>query len=163
MYGMPNKPSPVCLFLCNGGACEKQRKAYAGLQREAQSASLTFASISCQGSCSGPTAVVVGPEGPRWFENLRGKVVRRDLIALADGATNNPNRPQPSASSSESSPVSVGPRPRGASQKQHKFELFSTSLTSLHRRETRPFRNSEISRNIKKFEHAEIRSPHKSS
>ena len=92
MYGMPNKLSPVCLFLCNGGACQKQRKAYAGLQREAQSASLTFASISCQGSCSGPTAIVIGPEGPRWFENLRGKVVRRDLIALADGVTNNPQQ-----------------------------------------------------------------------
>ena len=91
MYGMPNKPQPVCLFLCNGGACQKQSKAYAGLQREAQSASLTFASISCHGSCSGPTAVVIGPDGPRWFENLRGKAVRRDLIALVDGATSSPH------------------------------------------------------------------------
>ncbi len=84
MFTMPNTPLAACLLICEGSDCrKKQAKAYAALVRAAEQAGVSALPVKCQGSCVGPTAVVVDDSGPRWFEDLRSEKARRDLILSA--------------------------------------------------------------------------------
>lgn len=81
---MPNTSSTACLLICNGGGCrKKQKKAYKALVRSISDAGLDSTPVGCQGSCVGPTAVIVDESGPRWFEDLRSPKSQADVVAAA--------------------------------------------------------------------------------
>jgi len=88
---MPNRNESQRLLLCDGKDCfEKANGAFNSLMAIACEAGLSVGTVKCQGACSGPTAVVVGADGPRWFEDLKGAKVQRDVCALADGSRVDP-------------------------------------------------------------------------
>lgn len=91
VFGMPNagqsdslRAAP--LRVCNARDCAvKHRRAVERLEASARSAGLGVEHIGCQGNCAGPTAVVLVDGEHRWFEKLRSRRARTDLIALATG------------------------------------------------------------------------------
>ena len=87
--GRPDDRSQT-LLLCAGKHCFKnQRPAFNDLRSSAIDAGLQLSLVKCQGSCKGPTAVVLTPNGPRWFEGLGSKALRSDLVSFAT----NPSEP----------------------------------------------------------------------
>ncbi len=84
---------PPLLLLCEGKDCAKKQKcAYRKLAKAAGDAEVTVGLIGCQGSCTGPTAVVVDENGPRWFEDLKKPKSHEDVIALATGRATKPSK-----------------------------------------------------------------------
>ena len=81
------------LLVCEGKDCaKKQSCAYAKLLKAAKTADVGVQLIGCQGSCTGPTAVLIGADGPRWFEDLKKPKAQADVIALAQGAIAKPTK-----------------------------------------------------------------------
>ena len=81
---LASKHDQQTLLLCAGKDCfKKQRPAFEDLRSSAIDAGLSLSLVKCQGSCKGPTAVVQTPEGPRWFEALDTKKLRKDLVSFA--------------------------------------------------------------------------------
>lgn len=84
MFGMPNSDPVACLLICGGQDCrKKQKKAYRALVRSVADAGIDATEVPCQGSCVGPTAVIVDSSGPRWFEDLRSPKARADVVVAA--------------------------------------------------------------------------------
>lgn len=91
MFSMANTPTTDGLLLCNGKSCsKKQRSAYKRLRSLAKEAGLEVDSVPCQGSCGGPTAVVLCENGPRWFERLEKREVQVELVSFAAGQSKKP-------------------------------------------------------------------------
>ncbi len=81
---MPNTSETPTLLVCKGNDCFKKRKRpFESLVRTATDAGLAIDTVRCQGACSGPTAVVLTSDGPRWFEDLEGTDVQLELCSLA--------------------------------------------------------------------------------
>lgn len=88
MFTMPNNPPAACLLICGGQGCrKKQKKAYKALLRSVSDAGLITEEVKCQGSCVGPTAVIVDRSGPRWFEDLRSTKAQADVVTAATRVT----------------------------------------------------------------------------
>lgn len=84
LFSMPNTKGPDCLLLCNGKGCaKKQKKAYKKLEKRFEKQGLVAIDVACQGSCVGPTVVLVDDDGPRWFEDLRSEKAQRDVVESA--------------------------------------------------------------------------------
>ena len=84
MFSMPNIQPVDCLLLCNGKGCKKKQKnAYNALVKRLAEHGLKPTDIACQGSCVGPTVVLVDKNGPRWFEDLHSKSARTDVVESA--------------------------------------------------------------------------------
>jgi hypothetical protein len=74
------------LMLCTGKDCaRKQSRAFQDLVDRAGAGGCTVEFVRCQGSCSGPTAVVHDGHRLRWFEKLDKPGARRDLVSFATG------------------------------------------------------------------------------
>ncbi|MFN3219683.1 MAG: hypothetical protein ACE367_24625 [Acidimicrobiales bacterium] len=74
------------LMLCAGKDCaRKESGAFEDLVTRAGAGGCTVEYVKCQGSCTGPTAVVHDGARLRWFERLDKPGVRRDLVAFAAG------------------------------------------------------------------------------
>ena len=87
---LPPGENPL-LLLCEGKNCAKKQKcAYRKLTKAAASAEVPVGLVGCQGSCTGPTAVLVDEDGPRWFEDLQKSKARADVIRLATGQRTKP-------------------------------------------------------------------------
>lgn len=81
------------LLVCEGKDCaKKQSCAYRKLLKAAKKSEVSVQLVGCQGSCTGPTAVVVGADGLRWFEDLKGPKSQADVIALAEGKLAKPTK-----------------------------------------------------------------------
>ncbi len=94
---MPNTDESQSLsatiMLCAGKDCaRKQFKPYERLRRAANDADIAVTKIGCQGSCAGPTAVVVVDGEHRWFEKLQKRRDHDDIIALAARASGDPSK-----------------------------------------------------------------------
>ena len=75
-------------MLCTGKDCaRKHPTAFEDLTARAAAAGCAVEFVKCQGSCSGPTAVVHDGERFRWFEDLEKPKARRDLVAFATNVT----------------------------------------------------------------------------
>lgn len=61
----------------------KQKKAYKALVKRFATHGLKATDIACQGSCVGPTVVLVDEKGPRWFEDLRSRGAQDDVVESA--------------------------------------------------------------------------------
>jgi hypothetical protein len=78
--------TPGLLMLCAGKDCSRKRsRAFDDLVTRAGAGGCTVEFVKCQGSCSGPTAIVHDGERLRWFERLDKPGARRDLITFATG------------------------------------------------------------------------------
>ncbi|MDG2026107.1 MAG: hypothetical protein P8J50_03300 [Acidimicrobiales bacterium] len=74
------------LLLCKGKDCASEcKREFDDLTVRAETSGLEVGLVRCQGACTGPTAVVVGPDGPRWFEDLKSTKAQEDLCAFALG------------------------------------------------------------------------------
>lgn len=73
------------LLVCRSGSCAKKRKRdFDDLLERADDAGLCVRLVGCQGSCSGPTAVVAHADGEvRWYGDLRTKASRIELVDVA--------------------------------------------------------------------------------
>lgn len=81
------------LLLCDRKSCAKSEKcAFKDLQKQAKRAEVPVEFVGCQGSCSGPTAVVIDENGPRWFEDLSKRKARTDVIALVTQEATKPSK-----------------------------------------------------------------------
>ncbi len=81
------------LLVCEGKDCaKKQSCAYNKLLKAAKKSEVAVELVGCQGSCTGPTAVVIDADGPRWFEDLKTPKSHDDVIALAEGTLANPTK-----------------------------------------------------------------------
>ena len=88
MFSVPNIVPAACLLICGGSDCrKKQKKAYNALVRSVSDAGLATEEVKCQGSCVGPTAVIVDKSGPRWFEDLRSVKAQADVVTAATRVT----------------------------------------------------------------------------
>lgn len=77
---------PGLLMLCAGKDCaRKEARAFEDLVTRAGAGGCTVEFVKCQGSCTGPTAVVHDGVRLRWFERLDKPGARRDLVAFATG------------------------------------------------------------------------------
>ena len=101
MFSMANTLAPehlppgdkARLLLCDRKSCAKSEKcAFKDLKKQAKLAEVPVEFVGCQGSCSGPTAVVIDENGPRWFEDLRTRKARADVIALATQGVHKPSK-----------------------------------------------------------------------
>ncbi len=91
VFIVPNTATSPPLLLCKGNDCfKKNRRAFDALKRTADRAGLKVEMVKCQGACSGPTAVVIGGDGPRWFEDLTGTKVQLDVCELAASTADAP-------------------------------------------------------------------------
>ena len=78
---MPNERTSDCLLVCTGGGCrKKQKKAFKALVSALSEAGVESGEVRCQGSCVGPTVVIVDEAGPRWFEDLRSSRAQADVV-----------------------------------------------------------------------------------
>ena len=85
---MPNASTTACLLICGGTGCrKKQKKAYKALVQSVSDAGIITEEVKCQGSCVGPTAVIVDERGPRWFEDLRSTKAQADVVTAATRVT----------------------------------------------------------------------------
>ncbi len=76
------------LMLCVGKDCAKKHPtAFDDLARRARAGGCDVDFVKCQGSCTGPTAVMHDGDRYRWFEDLAKTKARKDLVALATGAS----------------------------------------------------------------------------
>lgn len=89
---LPFSGDPL-LLLCEGKDCAKKQKcAYRKLQKAAAKAEVAVGLVGCQGSCTGPTAVIVDETGPRWFEDLKKSKAHADVIELAARQQSKPTK-----------------------------------------------------------------------
>jgi len=98
MFSMPNIDRPACLLLCDGkGGAKKQKRAYNQLTKRLADEGIAVQDVSCQGSCVGPTAVLIDADGPRWFEDLRTKsshlAVVEASVRISRGKKAKPTKP----------------------------------------------------------------------
>lgn len=81
------------VFVCKAKGCAKKHKCeFNKLIQAVAAADVRVDLVGCQGSCSGPTAVIVDSDGPRWFEDLLSKSGRADLVSLATGEIDKPTK-----------------------------------------------------------------------
>lgn len=93
LFSVPNKVSSDCLLLCSGSSCRKKHSAaFAQLLTAADRAGISADTVKCQGSCAGPTAVVLQGGQYRWFEKLQREKLHADLIDLASGQESRPSK-----------------------------------------------------------------------
>lgn len=65
------------------GLQEEAEKAYNSLLKRFAKHGLAATDIACQGSCVGPTLVLIDADGPRWFEDLRSSKAQHDVVESA--------------------------------------------------------------------------------
>jgi hypothetical protein len=94
VFTMPNKEwwasrnMSDLLMLCIGKDCAREHpREFDDLVERARAGGCAVEFVRCQGSCTGPTAVLHDGERMRWFERLDGAKARRDVVALAGGTS----------------------------------------------------------------------------
>lgn len=93
LFSVPNNDDVATLLVCRGDDCLKKRKRpFDSLVQTATDAGLAIEMVRCQGACSGPTAVVLTSDGPRWFEKLKGAEVQLEVCAMALNERTTPSK-----------------------------------------------------------------------
>ena len=89
---MPNGADLPTLLLCSGKHClKKKSSAYRSLEGAIVEADISFTTVACVGTCSGPTAMVCRGSTQRWFEDLGSSKAQRDLVSYAIRSSKKPS------------------------------------------------------------------------